>query len=65
MAQGQTLAHKSKLKRIRKFGFRARMETVGGRKVLSSRRSKKRWNLSVSEEFGTGKEKALKFKRLR
>ena len=28
----------SKLKRVRKLGFRARMATKGGRKILSSRR---------------------------
>jgi len=28
----------SKLKRVRKLGFRARMATKGGRKILSNRR---------------------------
>ena len=38
----------SKTKRIRKCGFRARMKTVGGRDVLTSRRRKGRANLAVS-----------------
>lgn len=37
----------SKVKRKRVHGFRARMKTRGGRKVLSSRRSKGRVKLSV------------------
>ena len=35
----------SKIKRARKVGFRARMATVGGRKVLRRRRQKGRLNL--------------------
>ena len=35
----------SKIKRVRKDGFRARMATVGGRKVLRRRRQKGRLNL--------------------
>lgn len=35
----------SKIKRIRKVGFRARMATVGGRKILRRRRQKGRMNL--------------------
>ncbi|MDR2371664.1 MAG: 50S ribosomal protein L34 [Puniceicoccales bacterium] len=38
----------SKIRRARKFGFRARMKTSGGRKVLSSRRRKGRKKLSAS-----------------
>ena len=34
-----------KIKRVRKVGFRARMATVGGRKVLRRRRQKGRLNL--------------------
>ena len=35
----------SKIKRVRKVGFRARMATVGGRKVLRRRRQNGRLNL--------------------
>jgi large subunit ribosomal protein L34 len=37
----------SKLVRKRRHGFRSRMATVGGRKVLSNRRSKGRKRLSA------------------
>ncbi len=40
----------SKTKRNRKFGFRSRMKTRGGKKVLSRRRSKGRKKLSISNE---------------
>ncbi|GMO47314.1 MAG: 50S ribosomal protein L34 [Termitinemataceae bacterium] len=40
----------SRVKRNRKFGFRARMKTHGGRLVLKRRRAKGRIKLSVASE---------------
>jgi len=37
----------SKIRRARKHGCRARMASVGGRKVLSARRAKGRKNLTA------------------
>lgn len=55
----------SKIKRIRKFGFKARAATSDGNKVLKRRRLKGRYKLSASSEFGSKVTKNKKFSRRR
>ena len=44
----RTFQRKSKLTRARTHGFRARMKTVGGRRVINNRRRKGRARLATT-----------------
>nr|YP_009391143.1 ribosomal protein L34 [Dipterocladia arabiensis]ARW59287.1 ribosomal protein L34 [Dipterocladia arabiensis] len=39
----------TQIKRLRKSGFRARIKTVSGKKIIKLRRRKKRFKLSISK----------------
>jgi len=50
----------SKIKRIRKFGFRKLMKTKSGRNSIARKRAKGKATLSVSEEFKKFRKKPVK-----
>lgn len=65
MAKTKRTYQPSKTRRTRSLGFRARMATKGGKRVLQNRRAKGRYKLSVSDEIGYGMTKNKKIHRRR
>ncbi len=66
MAKTKRTYQPSKTRRTRSLGFRARLATVGGRRVLKNRRAKGRSILAVpSAEMGTGSTKNKRMSRRR
>eukprot|EP00192_Tetraselmis_astigmatica_P016097 CAMPEP_0117669608 /NCGR_PEP_ID=MMETSP0804-20121206/12234_1 /TAXON_ID=1074897 /ORGANISM="Tetraselmis astigmatica, Strain CCMP880" /LENGTH=79 /DNA_ID=CAMNT_0005477699 /DNA_START=399 /DNA_END=638 /DNA_ORIENTATION=- len=51
--KGATVAKTTNRKRARKSGFRVRLRTAGGRKVLKARRAKGRKVLAPASVFGS------------
>ena len=63
MAKTKRTYQPHKRPRISQLGFMAKMETVGGRRVIKSRRAKGRVKLTASDEIRTTKTK--RFGRLK
>jgi large subunit ribosomal protein L34 len=63
MAKTKRTYQPHKTPRISKMGFMARMETVGGKRVLKSRRAKQRTKLTVSDEVR--RDKTKRFTRIK
>jgi large subunit ribosomal protein L34 len=52
-----------KLRKARKQGFRKRMKTPSGRRILQRKRAKGKHKLSVSDDFRVKRKKPKKHKR--
>jgi large subunit ribosomal protein L34 len=63
MAKTKRTYQPHKIPRISKMGFMARMETVGGKRVIKARRAKKRAKLTVSDEVR--RDKTKRFTRIK